>query len=343
MCKGFAGHASDSREAPDASHSTRCSNQITTDESGAPFERDSPGCSPGLPDGHATFLPKLRNSSTNARFVVEQWARTGRKREAEVRDTVVFPRRGKEGADVVLPAAFPRDRNPVTDLPGCAKHIQFGVLSAAQMLKLSEFEVTHNMLYSSEERGPEGQKVPLKGGLLDRRLLPQKAFETLTHFFSAQGTTTKNDLCGTCGMKDQECSGHYGHVTLALPVFHIGYFKAIITILQDICKTCSRVLLEEADRRSYLKRFRTPRLENITRRTLVKGVNDKCRKLVYCPYCNAINGPVKKVGPLKIVHEKFRAKKTAEEHEAFKKTFEASISFTPDIKNHLSKAQDDLN
>jgi DNA-directed RNA polymerase III subunit RPC1 len=33
-----------------------------------------------------------------------------------------------------------------------------------------------------------------------------------------------------------DCAGHFGHVTLELPVFHVGFFKAVISILQKICK-----------------------------------------------------------------------------------------------------------
>jgi DNA-directed RNA polymerase III subunit RPC1 len=35
-----------------------------------------------------------------------------------------------------------------------------------------------------------------------------------------------------------DCAGHFGYIKLVLPVFHIGYFKAIIAILQEICKVC---------------------------------------------------------------------------------------------------------
>ena len=34
----------------------------------------------------------------------------------------------------------------------------------------------------------------------------------------------------------RECMGHFGHIELELPVFHIGYFKATLNILQRICK-----------------------------------------------------------------------------------------------------------
>ena len=72
-------------------------------------------------------------------------------------------------------------------------------------------------------------------------------------------------------------------------------------------------MLTEDQRRSYLKRFRRPKLENLQRQTACKSVNTACRKNLYCPYCGSTNGVVKKTGLLKIVHEKFRAKKTHNE------------------------------
>ena len=30
--------------------------------------------------------------------------------------------------------------------------------------------------------------------------------------------------------------GHFGYISLELPVFHIGFFKAIMECLQRICK-----------------------------------------------------------------------------------------------------------
>jgi DNA-directed RNA polymerase II subunit RPB1 len=44
------------------------------------------------------------------------------------------------------------------------------------------------------------------GGLLDPRL----------------GTIDKSQKCQTCGEGMSECPGHFGHIELARPVFHIG-------------------------------------------------------------------------------------------------------------------------
>ena len=44
-----------------------------------------------------------------------------------------------------------------------------------------------------------------------------------------------------------------GYIQLHLPVFHIGYFKNTREILQCICKSCSRVLLQDAERQRFLR------------------------------------------------------------------------------------------
>jgi len=63
------------------------------------------------------------------------------------------------------------------------------------------------------------------------------------------------DWCITYG--PHACRAFYtcpaGYIKLELPVFHIGYFKNTIQLLQCICKSCSRVLLPEAQRQIWLR------------------------------------------------------------------------------------------
>jgi DNA-directed RNA polymerase III subunit RPC1 len=109
-------------------------------------------------------------------------------------------------------------------------------------------------------------------------------------------------------------------------------------------QTCSRILLSEEDRRTYIKRFRRPGLENLQRIALCKAVNTTARKCVYCLWCGATNGTVKKGGALKIIHDKFRAKKTAAEMERFKETFSRAVQEQKELGNFLNKAViEDLN
>lgn len=44
-----------------------------------------------------------------------------------------------------------------------------------------------------------------------------------------------------------------GYIRLELPVFHIGYFKNTVQILQAVCKGCAHVLLNEEERRQFLR------------------------------------------------------------------------------------------
>ncbi|KAH9049136.1 beta and beta-prime subunits of DNA dependent RNA-polymerase [Lactarius hengduanensis] len=206
--------------------------------------------------------------------------------------------------------------------PKVIKKIQFSTLTAQDVVRISEFQVTHRDLYTATDR------APVKDGVLDRRL----------------GTSEKNAFCETCGLNAVDCVGHYAYIKLVVPVFHIGFFKHTIAILQCICKTCARVLLEEPERRTHLKRFRRPNLENMQRQSLFKVVNAAARKTVYCPYCAATNGAVKKAGALKIIHDKFRAKKTAAEMEAWKKTFTSAVEAQKELGTYINKAvHEDLN
>jgi hypothetical protein len=160
--------------------------------------------------------------------------------------------------------------------------IEFGMLTADQQTRMSVMKVTSPSLYEGATHTPTVQ------GVLDTRL----------------GTSSKKLSCGTCGLSLQECAGHFGHVPLALPVFHIGFLKATVDVLQvraprrvrgwgsggcvgaarqhlrgaatggsphrhshpppppravaaqSICKTCSRVLLDEEARAAMMRVIR---------------------------------------------------------------------------------------
>ncbi|KIM21606.1 hypothetical protein M408DRAFT_18355 [Serendipita vermifera MAFF 305830] len=206
--------------------------------------------------------------------------------------------------------------------PKVIKQLQFSLLSSQDIVKLAEFEVTHRDLYTYPER------LPSQNGVLDRRL----------------GTTEKGTFCETCGLNAVDCVGHFAYIKLALPVFHIGYFRHILTILQCICKTCARVMVPESTRRTFLQRFRRPNLENLARQGLCKQVLAASRKINVCQYCGAVNGTVKKAAALKIVHERFRQKKLAADAERWRQSFSSAIKFQGDLERVLgSKGAEELN
>jgi len=97
----------------------------------------------------------------------------------------------------------------------------------------------------------------------------------------------------TCTSKRlSDCAGHFGYIQLELPVFHVGYFRHTLVILQCICKKCSRILLPEGKRSLYLRKMRSSSaaMDALTKGSLFKKIVDECKKEKTCPHCEYSNG-----------------------------------------------------
>ncbi|MCJ1359857.1 MAG: hypothetical protein MMC33_009860 [Icmadophila ericetorum] len=230
------------------------------------------------------------------------------------------------------PAAESMKEQVVDSVPKRIKELKFGILSKQDIANQAVLEVCDRELYDIERN-----RIPVKNGPLDGRM----------------GISNKAGFCETCEQPLQQCNGHFGYVRLALPVFHVGYFKMIITILQEICKDCSKVLLSEPERRAFLRDLRRPNIDNLRKTQICKKILDQCKKNKKCFSCGALNGVVKKAGqhPLKIIHDRFRAfntssaiKKTPpQEKILFDKSFDEAKKSNHEIDRHFKKAMDDMN
>lgn len=71
------------------------------------------------------------------------------------------------------------------------------------------------------------------------------------------------------------------------------------------------MMLPESLKKSYRRKFINPEMSYLLKKNLKAVVHKKAKTFSKCPSCEAINGMVKKssIGILKIVHEKYRAKK----------------------------------
>ena len=87
-----------------------------------------------------------------------------------------------------------------------------------------------------------------------------------------------------------DCAGHFGYIQLELPVFHAGFFKHTLTILQCVCKRCARVLLPTEERQSFLKKLRSKSVDALIRGALFKRIVELCKRVSRCPYCEYANG-----------------------------------------------------
>ncbi|XP_017045565.1 DNA-directed RNA polymerase II subunit RPB1 [Drosophila ficusphila] len=101
------------------------------------------------------------------------------------------------------------------------KRVQFGILSPDEIRRMS---VTEGGVQFAETM--EGGR-PKLGGLMDPR----------------QGVIDRTSRCQTCAGNMTECPGHFGHIDLAKPVFHIGFITKTIKILRCVCFYCSKMLV----------------------------------------------------------------------------------------------------
>ncbi|KAH8887781.1 beta and beta-prime subunits of DNA dependent RNA-polymerase [Thozetella sp. PMI_491] len=218
----------------------------------------------------------------------------------------------------------------VDQLPKRFKGLKFGIQSNQDIVSQGVLEISDSMLYDVDRN-----RAPYPHGPLDPRL----------------GTSSKTGKCSTCQLALNFCSGHFGHVRLPLPCFHIGYLKYIQMILQNICKDCAKVLLTEPQRRQYLRELRKPGIDNLRRANIVKKINEQCRKAKTCPHCGSVQGTIRKISVMKLVHDKFSTfnKSTAQKKVAPESKIQFDASFAQakktigDLEKHTRRAMDDLN
>eukprot|EP01018_Ginkgo_biloba_P010812 Gb_06031 [translate_table: standard] len=108
------------------------------------------------------------------------------------------------------------------------KTVQFGILGPEEIRQQSVLQIEHAETY-------EGGK-PKPGGLSDPRM----------------GTIDRVMKCGTCTGGMSECPGHFGHLELAKPMYHVGFLKTVLSVLRCVCFNCSRIL---ADGSGFLSGF----------------------------------------------------------------------------------------
>jgi DNA-directed RNA polymerase II subunit RPB1 len=99
--------------------------------------------------------------------------------------------------------------------------VQFGIANPDDILKRSVVEVTTDKTYQS------GQPVP--NGVFDSRF----------------GVIENGKVCPTCKHTNQFCPGHFGHITLARPVYLYQFFDWIEKLANIVCLNCSHVILGE--------------------------------------------------------------------------------------------------
>ena len=99
--------------------------------------------------------------------------------------------------------------------------LQFSIMSPDEIRKGSVVEVTKHETYDKD--------TPVVKGLFDLRM----------------GTTDLGKVCNTCGLKNTECPGHFGHIEMARPIYYWHFIDIVIKVLKCVCFRCSKLLINK--------------------------------------------------------------------------------------------------
>ncbi|KAL8937072.1 MAG: hypothetical protein Q9216_004606 [Gyalolechia sp. 2 TL-2023] len=105
------------------------------------------------------------------------------------------------------------------------QEIQFGLLSPEEIKNMSVAPIEY------PETMDEQNQRPRHMGLADPRL----------------GSIDRGVKCATCDENMSECPGHFGHIELAAPVFHVGFLGKIKKLLETVCHNCGKILIDESN------------------------------------------------------------------------------------------------
>lgn len=162
----------------------------------------------------------------------------------------------------------------------------------------------------------------------------------------ALGTSTTANACKTCNQRLATCIGHFGHIELPFPCYHIGYFRFILLTLSAICKNCARLLLPIAKRGEYLQKVMRAKHSYLERKAIHEMIIKVCKKQKNCPYCGKFNGQIKKTGCYKILSQNVPIKPKSKnsitvnyskEQMQQMSSFKSIIESNPDIEELLER------
>ena len=114
-----------------------------------------------------------------------------------------------------------RNRGPA-QIPKRIDSIKFSLMNPNEIRKMSSVEVKTADTYKDDGHA-------YKQGLMDPKM----------------GVIDPGVRCDTCGNKYEECPSHFGHISLELPVMHIGFTMLIKLSLKATCNSCSKILLHD--------------------------------------------------------------------------------------------------
>ena len=151
------------------------------------------------------------------------------------------------------------------------KSIQFGLFSPQEIQNLSVCEINSALSYDNNGN-------PIAGGIYDLIM----------------GTIEDHRLCSTCHCNKINCPGHFGHINLVRPVFHVGFIKEINKILRCICYRCHKILIYGTPKYEEIKSIKDPESRH-------SKFYNECKTIKICKAINEANESCDYVQPKYVV------------------------------------------
>ncbi|KAK5113959.1 hypothetical protein LTR62_003082 [Meristemomyces frigidus] len=114
---------------------------------------------------------------------------------------------------------FPHSAAPLKTV----QEIQFGLFSPEEIKSMSVCHIEY------PETMDEQRMRPREKGLNDPKL----------------GSIDRGTQCATCKEVPENCPGHFGHIELSRPVFHVGFVTKIKKILESVCHNCGKLKVDD--------------------------------------------------------------------------------------------------
>jgi len=113
--------------------------------------------------------------------------------------------------------------------------VQFGISNPEDIRKRSVVEVTTDKTYQSNQ--------PIPNGVFDSRF----------------GVIENGKVCPTCKQTNQHCPGHFGHISLARPVYLYQFFDTVEKLCNLVCLNCSKPFTTGNPELTGMARFKDAR------------------------------------------------------------------------------------
>jgi DNA-directed RNA polymerase II subunit RPB1 len=105
------------------------------------------------------------------------------------------------------------------------------------------------------------------------------------------GTMNRRMRCSTCGNDLLGCNGHFGHIELAVPVYHVQYIDILVKLARCFCPSCNELILDPKKNLQFAAALR-----KTTNKNRFFAVADMCNNRTTCAFCNMYLPKYKAVG-----------------------------------------------